>query len=765
MQNLEHSLVHSPRRMAGGRFISMLCALLSLGGAWQALAQEIDYDERRSAALRRCDEPLFHGRVEEARSCYRPLLRGDDTLVRAEASWALGDLRTANDLFRDAVNAQPRSAWPRVRWGRMFLAAGQYSDAGKLFDEALEIDKKDWGAMLAMARLMAERFDGDVSEQLATLQAEKPNLVETQLIIAGIALERGDAEAATRAAQKALQLAEQQKQPPLEAQTMLAAIEVTRNRDPDQWIKAALAYNPRYGTLFETLGHFEVIRRRYREADVWLKRAVTVQPDLWSAQREYGLNLMRLGRTADARAPLVAAYEGDPFNTTTVNTLRLLDSLAQFDVVDTSAPVLRLMLAKSEAGALRPYVEQLAHEAMATFSRRYGYTPSGPVGLEIYPNHDDFAVRIAGLPGIGLLGVTFGDLVAMDSPSGRKSGDFHWGTVLWHEMAHVYTLGATRNRVPRWLSEGLSVFEEWTTGPTPGVNITPNVLDVFASDRFLPVAQLDDGFMRPKYEGQVQMAYMQAGLICFYADQRWGFAKLAQFLRAFNDDPAVTTALRGAFGIEPEQFDRDFNGFMKQRFAAYLADPKRWTAQMQRAHAMLDAHNYPAAKEAAQAAITILPEFTSGGSAYEVLASAEEATGNGAGAIAALTSWRKAGGWDPEGLRKLGTLLLAAKRDADAAEVFAAVNYADPLAIDGHDRLGQLLLAQSKGPSALREYQVLLALQPLDSATANYGLARAYRMTGDAAEARRHLLESLDTAPNFRPAQKLLLEMTGDRKP
>lgn len=97
--------------------------------------------------------------------------------------------------------------------------------------------------------------------------------------------------------------------------------------------------------------------------------------------------------------------------------------------------------------------------------------------------------------------------------------------------------------------------------------------------------------------------------------------------------------------------------------------------------------------------------------------------------------------------------------------MLAAVNYADPLTVDGHDQLGALLLAQRKGPEALREYQVLLALQPLDTAAANYGLARAYRLTGDAAEARRRLLEALDTAPNYRPAQKLLLEMTGDRTP
>jgi len=526
-------------------------------------AQQIDYDPARPAALRRCDDPLHRGRVEDARNCLRPLLRDASPLIRAEAAWALGDLRNANEFFREAVAAEPRATRPRVRWGRMYLDASQFADAAKLFQEAMEIDKSDRGARIAMARLMTEQFDGDVKDQIALLQAEDPEQVETHLVAARVAIEGGDLEAAVRSAQRAQSLAEQQKLPPVEAQTLLAAVDVVRNRDPGQWTKAVLAYNPRYGTLFERLAHFEVIRRRYKEADVWLKRAVAVQPDLWSAQRELGLNLMRLGQLTEARAPLVAAYEGDPFNTTTVNTLRLLDSLEQFEVIDTAAPPLKLMLNKNESAPLRPYIEKLAHEAMATFSRRYGYTPAGPVGVEFYPNHDDFAVRIAGLPGIGLLGVTFGDLVAMDSPSGRKSGDFHWGSTLWHEMAHVYTLGATRHRVPRWLSEGLSVFEEWTTGPTPGVAIGPNVLDTFAAGKFLPISRLDDGFMRPTYEGQIQMAYMQAGLMCLFADQRWGFQKLAQFLRAFNDDAMTTTnAVRAAFGVSEEQFDREFNEFM-----------------------------------------------------------------------------------------------------------------------------------------------------------------------------------------------------------
>ena len=48
--------------------------------------------------------------------------------------------------------------------------------------------------------------------------------------------------------------------------------------------------------------------------------------------------------------------------------------------------------------------------------------------VEVYPDHEDFAVRTMGMPGLGALGVTFGYVVAMDSPSGRPPGTFHWAS-------------------------------------------------------------------------------------------------------------------------------------------------------------------------------------------------------------------------------------------------------------------------------------------------------------------------------------------------
>jgi len=728
-------------------------------------ATDIDYDPQRAAELRRCDDPLHHGRVDAARQCLQPLLNAASPLTRAEAAFALGDLRTANDLFRAAVAADQRNPLPRVRWGRMYLAAGQYGDAVKLFQEALQIDAKNTGARVALARVAVERFDGDVQDDLEALLKDDPNLLEAHLIAARLAAERGRYDDAAREAQRAQALAAQQKQPPLEALALLAAVEMMRERDPAAPIREALEYNPRYGDMFVLLGYFDVIRRLYREADTWLQRAVQVEPELPAAQRELGLNLMRLGRIPEAREHLVKAFDGDPYDASTANTLKLIDSLDKYDTIKVAQPELNLLLRKDEIPTLGPYMQALASKALPELARRYGYTPSGPVTVEVYPDHDDFAVRTAGLPGIGLLGVTFGNLVLMDSPSGRARGEFHWGSVLWHELTHVFTLGVTQNRVPRWFSEGLSVYEEWTSGPTPGVNMTPEVIDAFVAGQFLPVATLDEGFIRPTYENQVQVSYQQAGLICLFTAQHWSFERVVALLRAFDGRTDTATAIRKVLEIAPEEFDRQFDAFLRQRYATYIADPKRWPELMERAHRMVDAHNWAEARDAAQAAINLFPEFTSSGDAYEVLAAAEEGAGNKPAAIAALQAWRKAGGWNPDGLRKLGALLLDAKRDSDAAEVFAAVNYADPLATQGHDQLGQLLLAENKGDAALREYQVLLQLQPGDTAIADYGLARSYHLLGDQQRARRYLLQSLETAPNYRPAQHLLLEMTGDKTP
>jgi len=741
------------------------------------LAAPIDYDPRRATELRACDGPQHRGRVQEARVCYRRLLENSGNVItQAEAAWALGDIQRANSLFREAANANERSSQPRVRWGRLFLYTHQHAEALELFKEALQRSQNDVYAKLGMAHVFAERFEGQARTLVEEVLKQDDTLIDAYLLKAQMDLEEGQLEDVDKTLDRAQQLAERQRQPLLEVFTLRAVLEQLRQgRKRDDWINRALAYNPRYGAIFEQLAHFEVMRRRYREATTLLKRAVDVQPDLWSAHAELGANLLREGDFAQARVHLTSAYSGDPYSATTVNTLRLLDRVDDFEVTSTTITIpalsggertaeVRMRLDRKEAEAMRPYVLKLAADSIAAFSRRYQFEPREPITLELYPQHDDFAVRVAALPGIGLLGVTFGYLVAMDSPSGRPTGEFHWGSTLWHEMAHVFTLEATDHRVPRWLSEGISVFEEWRTGPTPGVVVTPETIMALSDNRLLPIADLDSGFIRPKYPDQVQVSYMQAGLVCLFIEQRFGFDKLVALLKQFTKETTTKDAVEDTFRIKSEEFDKQFDAFVRERYKALLADMQGWQSRYQAAARAVAESRWSDAIDPARKAIELYPEHSGPDAAYLLLARALDKSGDRAQALQTLLDYRKAGGWDPGALRDLATWLDEAGRSDEALEVLTAINYVDPLNGDQHTVLGERFLASGKNEDALREFRVQLALNPHDPAPGHFGMARALRALGDRTASRRHLLTALETAPHYKPAQALLLQMIEERK-
>lgn len=740
--------------------------LLALSLAPLAQALDFDGDPARAAELRACDAQRDQGRQAQARGCYQALLSTRQPLVRAEAQWALGDLRAANESFRAAVAAAPRSVQARLRWGRLYLAAHQYGEAATLFSEAQQIEPASFEVRLAALELGAQRFQGGGAlEELDRMATQQPTRAEPLLIKSQLQLDAGEAAAAIDSAQQALQRLEAQQRTPLPALAALAAAQLVAGLDPQPTVDRALRVNPRYGDIHAALARTEILRRRYREGAVWLQRAVQVEPDNWQALEELGVNQLRLGDAEGARRALERAYAGDPFSATTVNTLRVLDTLPQYTLAQSAPPPLSLQLHRKESAVLQPYVESLAREAIARFGARYGWQPTRPVRIELYPNHDDFAVRTAGLPGIGLLGVTFGDVVAMDSPSGRRTGEFHWGSTLWHELAHVFTLSATDHRVPRWLSEGLSVFEEWRSGPTPGVSVEPMVLDAWTAGKLLPVAKLDEGFIRPAYEGQVQVSYAQAGLVCLFIEQQFGIDKLVALLHQYRADTTVPAAVQAALGLSTEQFDAQFAQFMSQRFAAWAADPKALRNRLREAQAALDKKDWAAATQAAREAVRVLPEHTTLGSGHLLLVAALHGAGDKPGALEALLAWRAAGGWDPDAQRQLAQWLAEAGREAEALPVRVALNLVDPLAVADHQVLGEQLLKAGKSAEARREFQASLALQTPDPASAWLGLARAEAAAGNATQARRHVLQSLEIAPHYRPAQHFLLELRGDTAP
>jgi hypothetical protein len=71
------------------------------------------------------------------------------------------------------------------------------------------------------------------------------------------------------------------------------------------------------------------------------------------------------------------------------------------------------------------------------------------------------------------------------------------------------------------------VWEETQASPEWGERLTPDVIAAIRDRKLLPVAQLDRGFVRPSYPGQVVVSYFQAGKLCEYIASQWGFRRAA----------------------------------------------------------------------------------------------------------------------------------------------------------------------------------------------------------------------------------------------
>ena len=126
-----------------------------------------------------------------------------------------------------------------------------------------------------------------------------------------------------------------------------------------------------------------------------------------------------------------------------------------------------------------------------------------------------------------------------------------------------------------------------------------------------------------------------------------------------------------------------------------------------------------------------------------------------------MERYARIGGRDPESLKLLAKELVAADRKKDAAGVLDRMNFVYPMDTEAHRTLGGLWMEQGNQAGAIREFRAVLAHTPvLDPAQSHYDLARAYNANHQPDQATEELMAALEAAPGFRPAQKLLLELS-----
>jgi tetratricopeptide (TPR) repeat protein len=717
-----------------------------------------------------CGKLRLHGKDAEATDCFEALARSGDAYLMGEGYWGLGDYEKAKSEFEIAVGMPKSPALWHVRYGMLFHERFNNEEAAKLYEEALGIDPKSALAYLGLAELSAEGFDDKAAEYISRAIALDPKMVEAHEFLANMLLEDLKIDEAGKEADTAIEFSPYAgagagaNSDALDAMAVHAAIDVLqdKNAEADAWLAKIKAVNPGYGEGYAIVARHLVLNRRFEDGVAYYRKAIAADPKGWAVRSELGINLMRLGQEDEPKQLLEESYLNGQTDAATSNSIKLLESYKNFVTYKDDTTILKLN--KSEADLLRPYFEEQLHKTIATYSAKYKMTLTGPVQLEVYPDHTDFEVRALGMPGLGALGVTFGQVVAMDSPSGRVPGEFNWGATLWHEMSHVFILTATNYRVPRWFTEGLAVHEEGQANPEWANRLTPEVVSAIKAKKLLPVADMDKGFIFSEYPGQVLVSYYQAGTICDYIAERWGNDAILGMVHSFAELKTTPEAIQANLDETPEQFDKDYAVWLDKRVGTTVASFDAWREQLKALVGMAEKNDDDGVISAAAAVIKMYPEYVEDANAYEIVANAQLVKGNKQIAADALKLYELVGGEDPKTLKKLASLEVDLGQPKDAAATLDRLNFIYPEDEDLHRRLGELWLAQGNTAGAVREYTAVLALKPLDVASAEFDLAKAYLAAGDKAKAEDSVLASLEVAPGYQPAQKLLLEIEGSKK-
>jgi tetratricopeptide (TPR) repeat protein len=696
-------------------------------------------------------------------------------------------------LFRDALKAydraiaaDPNNLDARVRLGELFLDKYNSAEAKTTLVAALRLNAQYVPALIAEARRRNFDHERGADSVLNNALELQPENVAARTLRARMLADVEDFAGAKREIDRALK-ANADHADALAFAAALGYVTGDSASYRDARSRYARLY-PREAGLHVALSELLSRVRQYARAAVLAREGAQLDPRDWRAHALLGNNLLRLGDVAAARRSLETSFAGDPYDVWTKNTLDLLDTFTQYD--DVTHGRFRFMIDTAESALLSLYLGEIADRAYSALSSRYAFTPTAPIRVEVYRSHADFSVRTVGLAGLGALGVSFGNTIAFDSPAAKDAaGMFNWASTAWHELAHTFTLGSTDQRIPRWLSEGISVYEERKARRGWGQNVSPGFLRAYSEGRLKPASRLNDGFVRPSFPAEVQFSYYAASLVVEMIVRDWGERALVDVLQGYRAGQSTEQVVRRVLKIEMPELDKRFDAYLRERFGRAIAALRdrdvridgsltpgqlnaraasrsdNYWVQLATGRALLERSATEAAVQPLERARSLFPEYGGADGPYPLLVRALLAQGDSSRAAAVLDTMVSLGDAPYETHVLLANLLLADGDSVRAADALESAIFMSPYEISLHQRLAELTGRLGLKRKAIRERRAVVALNPVDRPEALYLLAVSYMEAGETASAKRSVLYALEDAPHFERAQELLLALHEGRKP
>ena len=483
----------------------------------------------------------------------------------ARALRALGRFHESNAAYRDAAGAAPNDPAIHTALGDLFLEKYDNAEALKSYQMALQVDPRWTAALIGSARALADENPPQAAALAKRALEVNPSSVEAQVFLAGEAADAGQHDEARQALDKALAVNPSS----LEAHRPARRVVVRRGQ------AAGVRSGSRQGA-----GHRPAVRRgvprgrgsrrpqlpvrrsgRARTPERWRSMPAARTPRPISAS-----HLLRTGDEAGARTALEASFKADPFNNSSYNLLTVMDKLDKFVTIRDGDVVMRLD--KDEAPVLREYAMALAHQALTTLAARYEFTPRGPILIEIFPKHDDFAVRTARAARHGrrarrLLRPRRHDGLAQGAAARRipVGGDAVARAGARHHAADVQSArAALADR------RDLGLRREAGARRSGAASMDVAFAGMLNRGETLKLKDLNSAFTNPK---TISLAYYEASLLVEHIVTAYGDGGLRKLLRAYGQGVDTDAALKTALDTDLDQMQTGFDQTIERMFGAH----------------------------------------------------------------------------------------------------------------------------------------------------------------------------------------------------
>jgi predicted Zn-dependent protease len=526
------------------------------------LLGEVLIEQGKKAAA----EPVLMSLIQEYNSDAIDPKDGAALALVGRAAYLLGSPGDANDAFNEAERAGAKDSDTLLFRAEVFLESYDPGHAEEVVGEVLERAPHHPDALALMAEVkLASTLDFDEAEKLAKAALEQnPALGRAEFVLGGVALR--DMNLAEADAHVASGLSHDPRD--LDLLSLRAAIRFLAD-DSAGFEKAkadVLAKNGRYSRLYQIVGEYAEWEHRYEEIVSMMREALLANADDAKVRAQLGFNLIRSGEEAEGVQSLRRAFGSDPFNVRVFNTLNLYEKEIPKGYETLGRGKFTLRYHKEETKILDRYVPSMLERAWAKMVKGYGFTPKVPVGVELYPSREHFAVRTSGLPQTFIQGVCFGRTLAAMSPRGER---FNIGMTLWHELAHVFHIQLSRSHVPRWFTEGLAEYETLIERPEWRREYDRDLYLALQRGRIPAVADMNRTFSHAEDMSDMATAYYASTQIVRYIADTWGMPKVRQMLELWGQGKRTPEVIRQALGVSPEEVDKGFRAAVGIRLSIY----------------------------------------------------------------------------------------------------------------------------------------------------------------------------------------------------